>query len=57
MVEFARHRIQTGLDISQALAVGKLSEAHAEELIPAGKVPNPVITLIAVDAFAELMYG
>jgi hypothetical protein len=57
MVEFARHGIQTGLDISQALAIGKLSETHAEELIPAGKVPNPVITLIAFDAFTELIHG
>lgn len=45
------------LDISEAFPVGKLSEGHAEVLIPAGKADHLVIAVVSLDAFSELVCG
>ena len=48
---------QADLDISQAFAVGKLSEGHAEILVPAGKADHLVIAVVSIDTFSELVCG
>ena len=48
---------QTDLDISQAFAISKLGEGHAEVLIPAGKADHFVIAVVKIDAFSELVCG
>jgi hypothetical protein len=55
VVEFLALGSETYLDISQALSVGELRKCHAEELIPAGEVSNPMITTIALYALAKLL--
>jgi hypothetical protein len=48
---------QTDLDISQAFAISKLGECHAEVLIPAGKADHLVIAVVKIDAFSKLVCG
>jgi hypothetical protein len=48
---------QADLDISQAFAVSKLSEGHAEVLVPAGKADHLVIAVVSIDAFSEFVCG
>ena len=55
VIEAILHRSQTGLDISETLAVGQLSEGQAEELIETGETFDLVIPAVAADAFSELV--
>jgi hypothetical protein len=48
---------QADLDISQAFAISKLGECHAEVLIPAGKADHLVIAVVSIDAFSEFVCG
>jgi hypothetical protein len=47
--------IEARYNISQAFAVGQLSERHAEKLIHAREAPDLVIAVIAKDALVELV--
>src|SRR4051812_30286799 len=57
VVELLVEGAEAGLDIAQALAVGQLSEGHAQELIETGEVADPSIAVIARDATVELAPG
>ena len=48
---------QADLDISQAFAISKLGECHAEVLVPTGKADYFVVAVVSVDAFSELVCG
>ena len=48
---------KTDLDVSQAFAISKLGECHAEVLVPAGKADHLVIAVVSIDAFSELVCG
>ena len=57
MIEFVLVRAQADLDVAQALAVGKLGEGHAQELVEAGKGLDVAVALITPDATAEGFHG
>jgi len=46
---------QADLDISQAFAISKLGECHAEVLVPAREADHLVIAVVSIDAFSELV--
>jgi hypothetical protein len=50
-------RAQAGLDVAQALAVGQLSESHAEELIETREASDSMIAVILSDTLPELVQG
>ena len=55
VVEFFLKGVETSFDVSKALAVGQLSEGHAEKLIEAREVASPSVATIASDATVELV--
>ena len=57
MIQLVWRGAQTGFNVSQTLAIGELGEGHAQELIPAGEAPQPVIAAVARDASAKLSIG
>ena len=57
VIEFVPVGTQADLDVAQALAVGKLGEGHAEELVEAGKGLDVAVAVITPDAAAEAMHG
>ena len=57
VVKFLVKSVETDFDVPQALAIGQLSEGHAEKLIEAGEAANPPIAVIASDATVELAFG
>jgi hypothetical protein len=57
MVKFFVEGVETDFDVSQALAIGQLSESHAEKLIETREAANPPIAVIANDASVELAFG
>lgn len=57
MIEFARHRPKTELDVAQAFAEGQLRKTHAQKLIVTRKAACFVITVVARDAFLKLVDG
>ena len=57
VVELFVKGAEAGFDVPQALAIGQLSEGHAQELIETGEVANPSIAVIASDATVELVFG
>ena len=48
---------QTGFDIAKTFAVSELGKAQRKELIPAGKIFDVAIAVIAIDANLKLMRG
>jgi hypothetical protein len=54
VVEFSLKGVETSFDVSKALAIGQLSEGHAEKLIEAREVASPSVATIASDATVEL---
>lgn len=48
---------QADLDISQAFAISKLGECHAEKLVPARETDHFAIAVVLIDAFSELVCG
>jgi hypothetical protein len=54
VVEFFLKGVETSFDVSKALAIGQLSEGHAEKLIEAREVASPSVATIASDATVEL---
>jgi hypothetical protein len=57
VVELLVKRVETGLDVPQALAIGQLSEGQAQELIVTGEVADSSIAVITCDAAVELVFG
>jgi hypothetical protein len=57
VVELGLGDPQAGLNIPQALPEGQLGKGHAEELVPAREALDLVVSLVAVDALAELVRG
>ena len=55
VVEFFLKGVETSFDVSKALAIGQLSEGHAEKLIEAREVASPSVAPIASDATVELV--
>jgi len=48
-------RVQTCFDIPQALPVRQLGKRQAQQLVIAGKPPNPVVAAVSVNAFVEII--
>ena len=48
VIEFVRQGAQTRFNVPEAFSARKLSEYQAEELVPARKSADPVITFVAV---------
>jgi hypothetical protein len=48
-------RPQTDFDLAQTAAKRQLCESHAQELIEAGKISNPIFALIALHAQIEFV--
>ncbi len=57
MVGFSLIRPQTCLDVSETFPIGQLSKGHAEELAPAGKVFDLVVTVVSLNAFVKFVNG
>ena len=55
VVKFLSEGVEASFDVSQALAIGQLSEGHAEKLIEAREFASPPIAVIASDATVELV--
>jgi hypothetical protein len=55
VVELGLHRLEAGLDVSQAVAIGELSEDHRKKLVPAGEGSYSIVASVAVDTLVELV--
>ena len=55
VVEFFLKGVETSFDVSKALAIGQLSEGHAEKLIETREVASPPVATISSDATIELV--
>jgi len=55
VIEFGLHRAETGLDVSQALTEGQLSECHAKILIETGERFDFVIAVVALHALMKIV--
>jgi hypothetical protein len=57
VIPFSSQRAQTDFDIAQTFAVSQLRKGHAQKLVPAGKIRDLAIAVIALDAAAKLARG
>ena len=57
MIKFGPQSPQAGFDISEAFSVSELGKGHTEELIVAREFSDPVVALIPLNAFVELVSG
>ena len=57
MIELGLLRPQTRFDVAQTFAISELSESEAEKLIPARKIFDVAMTLIAIDRELKLVGG
>lgn len=57
MVEFGSQSSQARFDIAKAFSVSELGKGHTEELVVAREFSHPVIALIPLNAFVELVSG
>ena len=57
VIQLASRGAQTSLNIAQALPISELGKRHREKLVPAGKAFDLVMTVVALDAFVELVTG
>ena len=55
MIELRLDRPQTDFDLAQTVAKCQLRESHAQELIEAGKISNPIFAVIALHASLEFV--
>ena len=55
VIEFGLRPAQRGLDVSEALAVSKLCERQAEELIQAREGNHLVVSVVPLHAFLKLV--
>ncbi len=54
VVELLGASTQTGFDVAQALAIGKLGEGQAQEVVPAGEAAHSGIAPVALHAALKL---
>jgi len=54
VIQLGANRSQTGFNIAQALAIGQLSKGHGKILLPAGKLLDVPVAVVASHAAAEL---
>lgn len=57
VIEFPLSRAQTCLDVSETFPIGQLGKGHAEELVPARKVFDLVVTVVSLNAFLKFVNG
>lgn len=55
MIELGLLSSQSGFDVAQTFAISKLSESQKEKLIPARKILDVAMALIAIDAKLKLV--
>jgi hypothetical protein len=55
VVQLVLDGTQAGLDVAEAFAIGELSEAETEELVPAGESAITGIAAITCDAFLKFL--
>jgi hypothetical protein len=55
MIELGLLGTKTSFDIAEAFAISELSKCQTEELIPAGKIFDIAIALVAIDANLKLV--
>jgi hypothetical protein len=48
-------RIEGYFDVAERVAVTELGKGHAQELAPAGEVPDPFVALVTLDTLVELV--
>ena len=56
-VQILRSKAKSCLNISQAVSVSELSEAHHKELVPAIELDCMPVTFVAIDTLAEFIFG
>ena len=57
MVELSGPRSKARFDVSKRLAIGQLRKEHHQELVPAGKVSDTSVAIVALDTLVELVAG
>jgi len=57
MIKLLRLRLQTNLDISEALSVCQLRKAHTEKLFPAVEFFHSTVAIVPIDALIESIAG
>lgn len=57
VIEFARDCFQAVFNIPKTVSLGKLGKAHDIEMIPASKVADSMIPIVAVNTFIEFVFG
>ena len=57
LVQILRAKAKSCLNISQAVSVSELSEAHHKELVPAIELDCMPVTFVAIDTLAEFIFG
>ena len=55
VIQLGSLRAQAGFDVAKTFAVGELSEVQAKKLIPARKILDVAIALIAIEAKLKLV--
>ena len=56
VVEFARDRFQTVLNIPETIPLGKLGKAHNIEVVATCEIANSMVPIIPVNTFIELVF-
>ena len=57
MIKLGLLGTETGLDIAETFAIGELSKDQTKELVPARKLFDVAIALVAIDANLKLVSG
>jgi len=57
VIEFARDCIKAVFYIPKTVSLGKLGKTHNIEMIPAGKLADSMVPVIAVNTFIEFVFG
>jgi hypothetical protein len=57
VIEFARDCFHAVLYIPKTVSLGKLGKAHDIKMIPACKLADPMVSVIAVNTFIEFVFG
>lgn len=57
VIEFARDCFQTVFYIPKTVSLGQLGKTHNIEMIPAGKLADSMVPVIAVNTFIEFVFG
>jgi hypothetical protein len=55
VVELIEARAQTDFDVSQAISISQLREAHSQKLIPTREVADSIVALVALHTPPKLL--